>query len=565
MRLRTAVGVAAVALSAVVAARSEPIPAKPRLVVLISVDQFRGDYITRFADLLLPARSKEGVGGLRYMMERGAYYPNAHYTHYPLVTGVGHAVLSTGGTPASNGIIGNDWYQRGENGKPGAAVYCVEDADSPIVGVDGARRGVSPHFLRSSTFADELKMATGGMAKVITLSLKDRAAVLLAGRLSDATVWFDTPTGQWVSSRFYCPTGSLPAWVRQINEQRIPDSYFGSVWTPMYPDKVAEHSWAPAGDLVTPSAAVGKRFPHKYTGGLDKPGAAYYSDFWNSPYANEYVLKSALHGARALGMGKDTIPDYIGINLASNDYVGHAFGPNSPEVFDITLRTDRYMAEFFRGLDKLVTGGLKNTLLIVTADHGVCGVPEQLQAAGLYAGRVPGEKIDAAADAALDAKYGADDWVAAGLEPSVWLNLDAVRKHNADVQEARRVAAEGIRGVTGIYDALTWDQLAHGDLPRMPVYSSVANGFYPRMAGDVMAVTENLWVFGGGNGGSTHGSPWSYDTSVPIILSGTGIKPGRYARPATAQEIAPTIASILGVNAPSGCIAQPLVEALQGR
>lgn len=541
---------------------SAPRPAKPRLVVLISVDQFRGDYLTRFPELLLPAKSSAGVGGFRYVMEGGAYYPNAQYGHYPLFTGPGHAVLSTGASGATNGIIGNEWYVPGRNGQPGRELYCVEDDASAIVGSD-SKMGISPRTLRSTTVADELKMATNGRARVLTVGLKDRASVLLAGRLSDTTIWFDNTAGGWVTSQFYRPDGTLPAWVKTLNDKRWPDSYFGKVWTPLMPQETAKHAWAPAGEPYTPSETVGKHFPHKYDGGLTAPGRQFYADFWNSPFANEYVLNSTLEGIRALDIGLDEVPDFVGINLASNDYVGHSFGPNSPESFDMTLRTDRYLADFFRALDRHVKGGLKNVVIAISADHGVSPIPEHMSEAGFHAGRVPHEAVTSAADSLLDTSFGPGDWVSAFVEPGVWLNHDEIVRKNVDAREVRRLSADAMRQVEGIYDIYTRDQLSEGRLPRTMVADKVSKGFHPRVSGDFLVVTENLWFPGSRPGGTTHGSPWAYDTHVPIVISGPGIRPGVYQRVASAQEIAPTLSTLLGVGFPSACTSPPLVDALQ--
>jgi predicted AlkP superfamily pyrophosphatase or phosphodiesterase len=550
-------------LLAVVAAAVIPssVAAKPRLTVLISIDQFRGDYLTRYSRYFLPAKSKEGVGGFLYLMNEGAYYPNAQYTHFPLFTGPGHAVLSTGGTPSTNGIIGNNWYVPGS--PKGHGMYCVEDPASPIVGDDKLTPGMSPKNLRSSTIADEMKMASGGKAKVLTVSFKDRAAILLAGHLSDSTVWYDTNTGKWVTSRFYRPDGTLPQWVVDENGKKQADSYFGAAWKPLLPDEIANNAWAPVPDAVTPSPTVGMAFPHVFNGGLSSPGKQFYSDLWCSPFASEMVLQTALDGVKALDMGKDEIPDFVGINLAANDYVGHAFGPNSPEAFDITLRTDKLLAGFFRGLDATVPGGLSNVVVVLSADHGVAPIPENMEKAGFYAGRIPEESLISAAKTALDAAFGADDWVSSFVEPEMWLNPDAISRHKADPREVRRIAADAVRAVDGIYDVYTRDQLLEGRMPDTPISRKVITGFHPKVSGDLLTVPENLWFWGGGTGGTTHGTPWAYDTHVPIALAGPGIRPGTYQAVASPQQIAATLCSLIGVDPPSGSTAGPLVEALK--
>jgi predicted AlkP superfamily pyrophosphatase or phosphodiesterase len=568
MRRNCRAVLAAATLLSTAAVLAPPAPAKspekPRLVVLISIDQFRGDYMTRFPHLFLPATGKDGVGGFRYLMDRGAYYPNAHYTHFPLVTAVGHAVLSTGGSPSTNGIIGNSWYVRAHDGKPGHGMYCVADEDSPIVGPAGATGAASPKNMRSTTIADELKIATNGKAKVLTVSFKDRAAILLAGRLSDTTIWFDNTTGRWVSSKFYCPGGLLPNWVVAENNKKQADRYFNATWEPLFPNEVANNAWTTRTDIVSANDNIRKQFPHRYTGGLSAPGKAYYGDLWSSPFASEMVLQTALDGVKALNIGQDEVPDYVGINLAANDYVGHAFGPNSPEAFVLTLRTDRLLADFFRGLDRTVPGGLKNVTIALSGDHGVAPIPEAMEAAGFHAGRVPGGNVKEAADTALDAAFGAEDWVAAYMDPTLYLNRQAIANRKADRRAVERVAADAIRAVDGVYMVVTRDQIEDGRTPDTGVARRVVTGFHPNVSGDLLVVLENLHVYGGGSAGTTHGSPWPYDTHLPVAIAGFGITPGRYPRNASPQEIAPTLASLVGVEAPSTATAGVLVEALKG-
>jgi predicted AlkP superfamily pyrophosphatase or phosphodiesterase len=538
---------------------------KPRVVVIISIDQFRGDYLTRFPHLFLPAQSKDGVGGFRYLMDKGAYYPNANYKHFPLVTAVGHAVLSTGGSPSTNGIIGNSWFVPGTDGKPGHGLYCTADPGSPIVGPAGATGTASPKNLRSTTIADELKIATNGKAKVLTVSFKDRASILLAGHLSDTTIWFDNETGGWVSSKFYQPNGLLPNWVVEENNKKQADKYFDATWEPLFPKEIENNAWTTDTSIFSAGSTLRKNFPHRYTGGLTAPGKAFYGDLWSSPFATEMVLQTTLSGVKALDIGRDEVPDYIGINLAANDYIGHAFGPNSPEAFDLTLRTDRLLADFFRSLDKSVPGGLKNMTIALSGDHGVAPIPEAMEAAGFDAGRVPNELITSAADGALDAAFGAEDWIANYSSLQIWLNADAIAKRKVEPRDVQRVAADAIRKVDAVYAVLTRDQIVNGNTPDSDLARRVATGFHPKVSGDMLIVMDNLYLPGGGSAGTSHGSPWPYDTHLPVAIAGFGITPGRYPQNVSPSQIAPTLASLVGVEAPSGATSGVLLEAMGGK
>lgn len=544
-------------------ATAQPQP-RPRLVVTIVVDQLRGDYLDRFSDLFLPPGNGKTAGGFRFLRERGANYAAARHQHFPLYTGPGHSIVLTGGFPYKTGIIGNEWYDKGTQ----SVVYCVQDPEAKVVGaVAGSRaKPMSPKNFRSTTVGDELKMATGGEAKVATVSLKDRAAILLGGRLSDASIWFDDSTGRWISSSAYCADGKLPTWVETYNARKVPDANFGQQWKPSFPLSAMERVWRPSNFTppVYPEAHKGA-FPYTITGGLTAPGRDYYRAWVLTPWANAYTLDTAKAEVRALGMGQDEIPDLLGINLSSNDYVGHAYGPNSPEVLDMTVQTDRQLADFFRFLDGAVPGGLKNVTIALTADHGVDADPESLQAAGMPGGRMLDSQIEAAADKALDARYGEQDWVMAYVEPYVYLRDSAIQAAKITPEEANRVAADGIKALNGIYNAYPREQVEGGQLGTTDMASRLYKGFYPKIAGDVMVVNEQGWMSEEKQYAhrATHGSPYAYDSEVPLLLEGYGIRPGTYYDVASPSDLAPSLSALLGISLPSACDGQALKSALK--
>ena len=567
--------------------------APPRLVVVISIDQFRGDYLTRFADLWLPALAVGKIGGFRYLMERGAYFTDAHHDHYPLFTGPGHAVLLTGAPPATSGIVGNAWYDR----ELGRRRYCVEDEASPLVGppagqaapagADGggrtsaaaagaagppvagasaspaaktARMGISPVTLRVSTVGDELKMATGGRAKVWGLALKDRAAVLMAGRLADGALWFDEESGAWITSRFYRPDGALPEWVAAWNARRRVDGYFGKEWTLSVPAAALARLWTPGSRWATDPSALGTGFPHLVNGGGARPGKDFYAAFATTPFGNDYTLDTARELIRRERLGQGEVPDLLAINLSSNDYIGHAFGPDSPEVLDVSVRTDRQLAAFFGFLDQAVPGGLGRVLLAVTSDHGVAPLPGAAREARLPAGAFDEEAVGAAAEHALEAAYGPGPWVTALVEFNLYLDLAALDAHHVPRAQAEETATAAVERLPGIYAAWGRSRILAGRLPRTAVAARIARGFHPKASGDVVVVTEPFWV-PGKLAGTTHGSPWAYDTQVPLLLAGAGVRAGRYAARASTLDLAPTLADLLGVLQPAGCEGRVLAEA----
>ncbi len=541
-------------------------PVKPRLVVLISIDQFRADYLARFSDLFLPAEGPQGVGGFRWLMERGAYHTDAHHDHYPLFTGPGHSIHFTGAPPYKTGIVGNEWFDREMN----AVRYCVQDPKSPLVGAadpDG-KRGISPITLRTSTVGDELKMATGGQGKVWGLALKDRAGVLMAGHLADGVLWFDEETSAWISSRFYFKSGQLPDWVTSWNAAKKIDPFFGKTWNLSVPPAALKRLWTPRNEFANPRPGLGKAFPHPITGGLDKPGKAFYAAFESTPYANEYVLETAEELIRREKLGQDAIPDILAINLSTNDYIGHSFGPDSPEALDVTVQSDRQISRFFRFLGKAVPGGLQNVTIVLTADHGVSPMVEEMAKAGLpTAGGYQEKALTDAVKAALDKAYGPGDWLKALSEFNLYLDVDSLRQKGIEPAKAEEVVAEALRRQPGIYAAYTRDQIVEGRVPDTDIGHRVMLGFHPKVSGDVVIVLDPYTVtnYSGGSvvKGTTHGTTYAYDTSVPLILAGTRIKPGRYTQRVSTLDIAPTLSELLGVLQPSGCEGHVLSPALK--
>jgi predicted AlkP superfamily pyrophosphatase or phosphodiesterase len=539
-------------------------PVRPRLVVLISIDQFRADYQTRFWDLYLPPDGKGGVGGFRWLMERGAYHTDAHHDHFPLYTGPGHSIHFTGATPYKSGIVGNEWFDREMND----VRYCVRDPKSPLVGApdpDG-KKGVSAITLRVSTVGDELKMATGGQAKVWGLALKDRAAVLMAGHLADGVLWYDDQTGAWISSRYYRKDGTLPKWVSDWNGQKKIDAFFGKSWTLSVPATALKRLWTPDNKFATDPYKLGTSFGpngHKIDGGLTQPGPAFYKAFTYTPYANGYVLDTARELIRQEKLGQDETPDILAINLSTNDYIGHAYGPDSAEVLDVTFQTDRQLSRFFQFLSQAVPGGLQSVTIVLTADHGVAPIAEAAREAGFPAGLYDEKALSEAVEKALDDALGAGDWSKSLSEANFYLNLDELKAKGIAPERAEEIAAAAFRRQPGIYNAYTRSQILGGRMLDNEIARRVARSFHPKVSGDVVIVPEPFWVPNYAATGATHGTPYAYDTSVPLLLAGAGIKPGRYTQRVSTLDIAPTLSDLLGVLQPSGCEGRVLSGALK--
>ena len=540
---------------------------RPHLTVVVSIDQFRADYLRRLTDLFLPAKQKDGkVGGFRYLMTQGAYFIDARYNHYPTYTGPGHAVILTGGYPYKTGIVANDWFDKAL----GAPVYCVDDARQKVVGAasGSTAKPMGPLNLRSTTLGDELKLATGGAAKVVTLSLKDRAAILLGGHAQDASIWYDDTGGRWISSTAYCKNGKLPNWVEEVNGEAIPDKALGTTWTPSVSPEAMARTISPNLPLKNEPYGMGRTFPH--TVGKEKIRQNYRA-FTLTPAANAYIFATAKRAvlAEKLGQRGDT-PDLLALNLATNDYAGHAFGPYSPEALDISVQTDRQIADFLNFLDKTVPGGLKEVVFTITADHGVVPVVENLQERDINAGRIPEADLATAVQESLSAAFGGGTWVGKDadgkpvggyVEPNIYLSETAIKAALASGKATSRAqieetAARAVAALPGVYACYTRSQIMEGRLPRTEITSRVVNGFYPKVSGDLIVVSEALYYTDSGAPGpyiTTHGSPYAYDTHVPILISGFGIKAGIHPEPVSPADIAPTLCTLLGIEFPSAC------------
>jgi predicted AlkP superfamily pyrophosphatase or phosphodiesterase len=517
MKLRTLIilGLAVVLPVLVTAAPAAAVPGiePPRLVLLIVVDQMRYDYLPRFGDAF--------TGGLHELMEQGAVFTNANLDHYPSVTAVGHATTLTGAPPSVSGIVGNDWYDRSERKN----VTSVEDDATTLLGAgEPARPGSSPHRLMVSTVGDELKM-TGRGARVIGLSLKDRAAILPAGRMADVALWWDTKTGAFVTSTWY--GRALPAWVAEFNGRRPADAWLGKEW------RALSAAGAP-GDLFV-------RLP-------DSPGPGYYGRVYASAFGNdllEQLAEAALAGAH---LGEDDATDVLTVSFSCNDAVGHARGPNSPEVRDITVRTDLAIGHLLKAVDERV--GLARTLVVLTSDHGVAPVPEQMHEWKMPAGRLSREDLVRAATQALEAAYGPGPWIEGRAGSDLYLDGARIAKQGLDPAAVERTAAAGVETLPSVWRTYTRSQLLEGRVPPDPWSQRVLKSFHRVRSGDVDALLEPYWM--SGTEGTTHGTPWSYDTHIPLVLMGPAVRAGRYDRTVVLNDLAPTLATLLGVETPSG-------------
>lgn len=519
-------------------------PPPIKLVIGIVIDQFRADYLVRFADQFVD-------GGFRRMLTTGANFANAAYLHTPTYTACGHATFMSGASPSMNGIVGNEWFDRSTNQR----IFSVTDSSVKLVGGKPDAAGMSPARLVGDTLGDELRIATAGKAKVIGLSYKDRSAILPAGKRPNGAYWFDPNTGNFVTSTYY--SQSLPAWTQKFNREMRPDRYFGKKWERLLP---AEAYWkSRPDDAAEEPTGNGRTFPYTIDGGEPTPGVRFYNRFEVTPFANEHLVDFAKAAIDGEALGEDDITDLLTISFSANDLVGHNYGPYSQEVQDMTLRTDRILASFFDYLDKKF--GVGRTLVVLTADHGVAPIPEQVKEMG-YGGRIPNRKVPDAIEAELKAKTGESGWIRQWVNSNVYLDYGIAAKAKLPMEEAERIACSVAEKVEGVAACFTRSQLENRTYQDTPIARSVARGFYPSRSGDLILVPQPYYFFAE-IPGTTHGTPYSYDTHVPVVFMGASIVKGTYYEECSPADIAPTLAAILSLTPPSSAEGRVLTHALK--
>ena len=540
--------------------------APPRLIVQITVDQMRGDLPTRYLDRL-------GEGGLKWLLGRGVRYANAHYEHANTETVVGHASLATGAHPRVHGMVANVWFDRGA----GRLVYNIEDPSVRLLtagaDVDSATEidptqklakvdGRSPRAMLVSTFSDELAIRTAGRAKIFGVSIKDRGAVTMAGHTGTA-YWFSKASGEFVTSSYYMDR--YPEWVAAWNAKKHPRRYAGTAWTLL--DAPAGYRYGDADDKVWETALPGwgRVFPHPY-GSAD--GKMFTTFLTLSPAGDELTVDFALELVDREGLGSDEVTDYLAISLSSTDYVGHIFGPSSLEAEDNLLRLDRTLARLLRAIDAKV--GLDRTVVVLSADHGGPEVPGALTELGLAADYVQPDQWDKApAIAALEKRFGVGkELIDQYSHPYLYLDRKLIAEKGLDQGEVERAVAETLSSFDGVALAIPSTALRSGGLPDTPTIRRVLNNFNPRRSGDIYLVFEPhrfINDFDGLTVASTHGSPWSYDTYVPVIFVAPGVRPRTVHRRISPLDIAPTLTALVGAKPPSGAEGNPLPEVVSRR
>jgi predicted AlkP superfamily pyrophosphatase or phosphodiesterase len=499
------------------AAAAPSAPKRPKLFVAVVIDQFRYDYLERFRE--------DYNGGLARLLDQGAVFADAHYPQAATVTAVGHSTFLSGATPSVSGIIANEWYDRAS----GRMVTSVSDPATKLVGGTDGATGSSPRKLLASTVGDELKMH-GVESTIIGVSIKDRSAILPAGHMADGAYWYDGDTNRWVTSTYY--RHELPAWVRKLNDEQPYRRYAGIQWLPF--------------------GATGKS-AKPLCSGASGPGTRACDDLESSPWGNEMIEEFAERAVASENLGGHAGVDILAVSFSSNDYVGHAVGPDDPAVRDMAIRTDRLLGKLLDFIDARI--GKNQTLVVLTADHGVAPVPEVNAARHMPGGRLKKEQLWQQISDALVARFGAGQWLA-GPANMPYLNQELVQSRKLDSAEVERVAAEAASRFEHIARVYTRHQLQNGQVQRDEIGRAFSLGFFGARSGDLFVLQEPYYLFEAS--GTSHGTPYDYDSHVPVIFMGPRIKSEVHFDRIHVNDVAPTLAAYLGIEAPSGAMGNVL-------
>jgi predicted AlkP superfamily pyrophosphatase or phosphodiesterase len=519
------------------ASKASPAPAKPKLVVLLVVDQMRADYVDKF----LP----QWTGGLKRLVEEGAWFRDAAYPYAATETCVGHATISTGAFPATHGMVANGWWDR----KDQKMVTCTSDPDPNVKnigyagatpkGADTARRMAVP------SFAEELKFQTSGATRIITFSLKARAAITMAGHKADAATWFDG--GAWVTSSAY---GTQP-FIEEQAKSHPAKADFGKTWSPFLPASAYWYGEKTLGAVAPDGWDL--TFPHPLRGktGVGEPDSAFYEQWASSPYADTALTELAEKAVDELKLGNSTGTDFLAIGYSPVDYVGHEFGPRSREIQDILVRLDKDLGNLFAHLDEKVGRG--NYVVALTADHGVVPIPEDMQSTGADAGLLHLPEVQERIEKALEPFNFAKPTVARITGSDIYFVPGVYEKllHDHAAMQAVLDAILAQPGVAAVYRA---EEVAGRPATQSPTLRAFALSYFPGRSGDLFILPKPYWLMDGTPAGKTrsygtgHGVPYNYDQHVPVLLMGFGIQPGQYFQPITPADIAPTFAALCGIT-----------------
>ena len=514
---------------------------RPKLVVGIVVDQMRWDFLYRYAN-------RYGNDGFKRLLRDGFSCENTMIPYTPTVTACGHTCIYTGSVPAVHGMVGNSWYSR----ELKRSVYCTEDSAVTSVGSSSTEGVMSPRNMLVTTIGDELNLATNFKSKVVGIAIKDRGAILPAGHSATAAYWYDGTVGKFISSSYYM--NALPQWVNAFNDKNLPSQYIAKPWTTLYPADT--YTQSSADDEVYEGRFTNETqssFPHTLTGSKDAP----FEILASSPFGNSYTLEFAKSAIENYGLGKGAVTDMLCVSLSSTDYVGHKFGPNSIETEDTYLRLDKDLAAFFQYLDKTI--GANQYTVFFTADHGVAHVSGFLKQHQLPAGNWNDGAMRKTLDSLLKQQFGIDKTVASIDNYQIYLNHDAIEKAGKNIADIKSFVINELMKMPAITNVIDLKNLSQ-ETVQEPLKTMLTNGYNAKRSGDLQYILLPAYMSGSLQSGTTHGIWYPYDSHIPLVWMGWGIRAGKTNAVTYMNDIAPTVAALLQIQMPSGCTGKPIVE-----
>jgi len=515
---------------------------RPKLVVGIVIDQMRWDYMYRYYDRYA------ANGGIKRLLGNGFSCSNTLIPYMPAITACGHTSIYTGSVPAIHGITGNDWWDY----DLGGVTYCTGDENVETTGSKTNAGHMSPHNLLVTTIGDELHLATNFRSKVIGIALKDRAAILPAGHSANGAYWYDEANGNWITSTYYMK--ELPAWVKDINDKKLPDHYFEQDWNTLYPlDSYVQSTPDEEPYEYRPFGKDAKGFPYNLKQFIGKN----YGLLHVTPYGNTLTLDMAKAAVNGEQMGADSITDLLAISLSTPDYIGHTFGPNSVEAEDDFLRLDKDLGNFLDFLDDKVGKG--QYLVFLTADHGAAHVPFFLRQHKIPSGNADSKMLADSLNAVLLRVFKTAKLITGVINYQVFVDRDAIKKAGLNRDQVNNEIIDYLGDQVSVYRAFALNKLSETTLNET-IKKSAANGYYPPRSGDVQIIFKPQWIDGFANGGTTHGTWNPYDAHIPLVWYGWTISAGATDREIYMTDIAPTIAALLHIQMPSGSVGHVIQE-----
>jgi predicted AlkP superfamily pyrophosphatase or phosphodiesterase len=511
----------------------------PKLVVTIIVDQMRYDYLER-------APERFANEGFRLLIERGAFMTSARYNYFPTITGPGHASYLSGSPPGIHGIIGNDWFDK----RTGKEMYCCADTNVVAVGTTN-KSAMSPKNFVGATVADQMRLHFN--SKVISVSMKDRGAILPAGKKPHGAFWFESKSGNFITSTYYMT--NLPQWVVDFNERKIPPTYIGKTWERLHePNEYLFADNAPGEGKL--KGATNSMFNHTIstsTNGFDV--------VYDSPFSDELLTHFAIAAIDSEQLGQDSQPDMLCVSYSAMDAIGHTFGPYSHEVQDETFRIDRQLEILFRHIEEKV--GLANTYIVLTSDHGVAPTPEFANHMGLDAPRWNAGTFMTNLQTRLEQQFGAGKYFATKKISygDIFLNHDTLREKQLTLATIAPVIREFALNTGLFLNCYTRDQLLEGRAPGK-IGEYYINGYNPERGADLMLVPKPFSLAGTNTTGTTHGTVYAYDARIPILFFGRAFKAGRYSDEFYITDIAATLCAALRIEEPPASIGKPCLRIL---